>query len=175
MFRKFVKAILICLSTSSICFAANQDITKEPTPTSQWGKRGGAIGMVYDKHTDGFIPYLQGYNDWFTVGIGGAYKHEQTDTESWNEGFISGNVGVRGSLIERFYLSGGITGTWNPTSRNGFRDNRQIGAYLGFDYFLSEHLLLTTQIDVYTYERDELNAREHEVFKYGLIGLSYAF
>ena len=174
MKKLFALLIGAFFATNALTAAAQ---TPQQTQMDEVGYKGFALGMYYDDKIEYFLPYLQGYYSWFTAGIGANYEHNDIKNgENWSETFLVAHLGFRAEVVERLYASIGASGSYGfIDSHSSKNDPYTIGAYVGLEYFLGKHFLISAQIMPYTYEKDDANVTENVIFQEGQVGISYVF
>ena len=170
--------ILVGVSAHAASMNANNSNAQAPA----MGEQGFAVGIYNDSTNGGdaagYTPYVQGFYDWFNAGIGANYSDiEGKDGGTTN---LLAHAGFRMALDSALYLNVGAKGSWTFFS-GPFDNNWLVGAYAGFDYFLSDCVLVDVKIMPYAYKRlggvsgvdDSLSI--NQVFTQGSIGMSYVF
>ena len=165
----------LLLGYSAYC--ADASVNSKDVEALAIGEKGFALGAYYDKKANDVLPYFQGFYKWFEAGIGANWVGEKwLGVGDWEgESYLSGFAGFRYNIAPQLYVTAGASGYYKWVAFSKEYNSYLLGAYVGLQYFMAPHFMVNIQAMPYDYERRDNNTREHEVFKQGMIGVSYIF
>lgn len=125
-----------------------------------------------------FMPMLSVNVGMIEAGIGYSY----TQNKAYNSGATENNntfLGYAGVHVISFAnnsldISVGATGSTTRIT-NQSTHPYTVGPYVGVDYQLSEHFMITGHINPLTWSKNILKDTQTSVFSDGMIGMSYIF
>ena len=117
-------------------------------------------------------------SEYFLVDFGYSYKAINPNTGGFSIHELRSHLGLRYRVYEsNLFLTGGALGSYGIRDQKNpaWVDPYEVGLFIGLDYQLSRHFLISGKIAPYTYKRTILASSKHNVFAEGSFTFSYVF
>lgn len=166
---------------ASTTFASGMAMTQANASVASNGAMQFGVSAFYDEMVDDFAMGIEMHNNRFEAGINGSVDRNTTKSDvKYTEYYVGAFAGVRKALRKDVYGSIGIMGNYGFHSgdwdQDGLTHNPYtLGAYVGFAYQPQPYIQVFARVMPVSYERNNKNKKEWEIFQEGQVGLAYYF